>query len=154
MFSNGTLCSQSVMKQFEASFSSFLTSGKGGLGSTKFVAFETLAWHNECFFCHICKDSMVGKGFIQVRKKKKKMSRRTFVKKDWYPPLPKDFSIINLQEYALPALSCCCSSQKIWICKTDCPQTWRIFYLIKNHCDDYDDEDHAAWAGNTKSRGP
>jgi len=39
--------------------------GKGGLGSTKFVAFETLAWHNECFFCHICKDSMVGKGFIQ-----------------------------------------------------------------------------------------
>ena len=40
--------------------------GKGGLGSTKFVAFETLAWHNECFFCHLCKDSMVGKGFIQV----------------------------------------------------------------------------------------
>merc|ERR1712130_83339 len=39
--------------------------GKGGLGSTKFVAFETLAWHNECFFCHLCKDSMVGKGFIQ-----------------------------------------------------------------------------------------
>ena len=45
-------------------FSYFL--GKGGLGSTKFVAFETLAWHNECFFCNICKDSMVGKGFIQV----------------------------------------------------------------------------------------
>ena len=41
--------------------------GKGGLGSTKFVAFETLAWHNECFFCHLCKDSMVGKGFIQVK---------------------------------------------------------------------------------------
>jgi hypothetical protein len=40
--------------------------GKGGLGSTKFVAFETLAWHNECFFCNICKESMVGKGFIQV----------------------------------------------------------------------------------------
>ena len=40
--------------------------GKGGLGSTKFVAFETLVWHNECFFCHLCKDSMVGKGFIQV----------------------------------------------------------------------------------------
>merc|ERR1712112_505183 len=39
--------------------------GKGGLGSTKFVAFETLAWHNDCFFCHICQDSMVGKGFIQ-----------------------------------------------------------------------------------------
>jgi len=39
--------------------------GKGGLGSTKFVAFETLAWHNECFFCHFCKESMVGKGFIQ-----------------------------------------------------------------------------------------
>ena len=41
--------------------------GKGGLGSTKFVAFETLAWHNECFFCNICNESMVGKGFIQVR---------------------------------------------------------------------------------------
>jgi len=39
--------------------------GKGGLGSTRFVAFETLAWHNECFFCAICKNSMVGKGFIQ-----------------------------------------------------------------------------------------
>ena len=44
----------------------FLCSGKGGLGSTKFVAFETLAWHNECFFCNQCKVSMVGKGFIQV----------------------------------------------------------------------------------------
>ena len=41
--------------------------GKGGLGSTKFVAFETLAWHNECFFCNICKGSMVGKGFLQVK---------------------------------------------------------------------------------------
>ena len=41
--------------------------GKGGLGSTKFVAFETLAWHNECFICNICKGSMVGKGFIQVK---------------------------------------------------------------------------------------
>lgn len=40
--------------------------GKGGLGSTKFVAFETQAWHNECFICNICKGSMVGKGFIQV----------------------------------------------------------------------------------------
>jgi len=39
--------------------------GKGGLGSTRFVAFETLAWHNECFFCANCKVSMVGKGFIQ-----------------------------------------------------------------------------------------
>ena len=39
--------------------------GKGGLGSTKFVAFEALAWHNECFFCAQCKVSMVGKGFIQ-----------------------------------------------------------------------------------------
>ena len=39
--------------------------GKGGLGSTRFVAFETLAWHNECFFCATCKVSMVGKGFIQ-----------------------------------------------------------------------------------------
>ena len=41
--------------------------GKGGLGSTKFVAFETLSWHNECFFCAQCKVSMVGKGFIQVK---------------------------------------------------------------------------------------
>ena len=39
--------------------------GKGGLGSTKFVAFETLAWHNECFYCAMCLESMVGKGFIQ-----------------------------------------------------------------------------------------
>ena len=41
--------------------------GKGGLGSTKFVAFETLAWHNECFYCNQCKVTMVGKGFIQVK---------------------------------------------------------------------------------------
>ena len=40
-------------------------SGRGGLGSTRFVAFETLAWHNECFFCARCEVSMVGKGFIQ-----------------------------------------------------------------------------------------
>ena len=45
---------------------SMSASGKGGLGSTKFVAFESLAWHNECFICNICKGSMVGKGFIQV----------------------------------------------------------------------------------------
>ena len=45
----------------------YIVSGKGGLGSTKFVAFEKLAWHNECFFCAICKVSMVGKGFIQGR---------------------------------------------------------------------------------------
>ena len=44
-------------------------SGKGGLGSTKFVAFEKLAWHNECFFCALCKVSMVGKGFIQGRRR-------------------------------------------------------------------------------------
>ena len=31
------------------------------------MAFETMAWHNECFFCAICKNSMVGKGFIQER---------------------------------------------------------------------------------------
>ena len=43
----------------------FILIGKGGLGSTRFVAFETLAWHNECFFCATCKVSMVGKGFIQ-----------------------------------------------------------------------------------------
>ncbi len=43
--------------------------GKGGLGNTKFVAFEKLAWHNGCFFCAICKETMVGKGFIQAREK-------------------------------------------------------------------------------------
>jgi hypothetical protein len=45
-----------------------IASGKGGLGNTKFVAFEKLAWHNGCFFCAICKETMVGKGFIQVKK--------------------------------------------------------------------------------------
>ena len=34
------------------------------------MAFEKLAWHNECFFCAICKVSMVGKGFIQGRRRK------------------------------------------------------------------------------------
>merc|ERR1712029_158388 len=39
--------------------------GKGGFGNTKFIAFEKLAWHYECFICAMCKESMVGKGFIQ-----------------------------------------------------------------------------------------
>ena len=40
-------------------------SGKGGFGNTKFIAFEKLAWHYECFICAMCQESMVGKGFIQ-----------------------------------------------------------------------------------------
>ena len=40
-------------------------SGKGGFGNTKFIAFEKLAWHYECFICACCDESMVGKGFIQ-----------------------------------------------------------------------------------------
>ena len=40
-------------------------SGKGGFGNTKFIAFEKLAWHYECFICACCNESMVGKGFIQ-----------------------------------------------------------------------------------------
>merc|ERR1712210_59957 len=39
--------------------------GKGGFGNTKFIAFEKLAWHYECFICACCNESMVGKGFIQ-----------------------------------------------------------------------------------------
>lgn len=39
--------------------------GKGGFGNTKFIAFEKLAWHYECFICGMCQESMVGKGFIQ-----------------------------------------------------------------------------------------
>ena len=39
--------------------------GKGGFGNTKFIAFEKLAWHYECFICGLCNESMVGKGFIQ-----------------------------------------------------------------------------------------
>ena len=42
-----------------------LLSGKGGFGNTKFIAFEKLAWHYECFICAMCNESMVGKGFIQ-----------------------------------------------------------------------------------------
>ena len=43
----------------------FNISGKGGFGNTKFIAFEKLAWHYECFICACCNESMVGKGFIQ-----------------------------------------------------------------------------------------
>ena len=42
--------------------------GKGGFGNTKFIAFEKLAWHYECFICGLCNESMVGKGFIQEEK--------------------------------------------------------------------------------------
>ena len=43
----------------------YVFSGKGGFGNTKFIAFEKLAWHYECFICGLCNESMVGKGFIQ-----------------------------------------------------------------------------------------
>ena len=52
------------------------------MGSTRFVAFETLAWHNECFFCAICKNSMVGKGFIQVMPGWLSKPDRALLKKD------------------------------------------------------------------------
>ena len=32
--------------------------------STKFVSFENRHWHNECFDCSQCRQSLVGKGFI------------------------------------------------------------------------------------------
>ncbi|OQV12122.1 Four and a half LIM domains protein 2 [Hypsibius exemplaris] len=37
--------------------------GQSG-GSTKFVSFENRHWHNECFECSQCQQSLVGKGFI------------------------------------------------------------------------------------------
>ncbi len=55
-----------TIKASDTSVLSVACAGKGGLGNTKFVAFEKLAWHNGCFFCAQCKESMVGKGFIQV----------------------------------------------------------------------------------------
>jgi hypothetical protein len=42
--------------------------GKGGFGNTKFIAFEKLAWHYECFICAACNESMVGKGTFKVLK--------------------------------------------------------------------------------------
>ena len=61
------LCFLCLFKEKYVKFINFhsILLGKGGLGSTRFVAFETQAWHNECFFCANCKVSMVGKGFIQ-----------------------------------------------------------------------------------------
>ena len=37
--------------------------GQSG-GSTKFISFEDRHWHNECFLCSMCQQSLVGKGFI------------------------------------------------------------------------------------------
>ena len=55
---------QSIQKLLGSSLTPFFT-GKGGFGNTKFIAFEKLAWHYECFICAMCNGSMVGKGFIQ-----------------------------------------------------------------------------------------
>jgi len=49
----------------EVAITKVLFTGKNGFGNTKFIAFEKLAWHYECFICALCKASMVGKGFIQ-----------------------------------------------------------------------------------------
>ncbi|XP_063403214.1 prickle planar cell polarity protein 3-like isoform X3 [Mytilus trossulus] len=35
-----------------------------GFGGTKFISFEDRHWHSDCFVCHKCKNSMVGKGFL------------------------------------------------------------------------------------------
>jgi len=35
-----------------------------GIGGTRFISFEDRHWHNDCFICAMCKNSLVGKGFI------------------------------------------------------------------------------------------
>ncbi|XP_064489395.1 prickle planar cell polarity protein 3-A-like isoform X3 [Ornithodoros turicata] len=35
-----------------------------GIGGTRFISFEDRNWHNDCFFCAMCNNSLVGKGFI------------------------------------------------------------------------------------------
>ncbi|KAG9508947.1 Four and a half LIM domains protein 2, partial [Fragariocoptes setiger] len=35
-----------------------------GVGGTRFVTFEDRNWHNDCFVCTDCRQSLVGKGFI------------------------------------------------------------------------------------------
>lgn len=35
-----------------------------GIGGTRFISFEDRHWHNDCFICAVCKNSLVGKGFI------------------------------------------------------------------------------------------
>ncbi|OQR71738.1 protein prickle-like [Tropilaelaps mercedesae] len=35
-----------------------------GIGGTRFISFEDRNWHNECFICAMCRNSLVGKGFI------------------------------------------------------------------------------------------
>lgn len=35
-----------------------------GIGGTRFISFEDRHWHNDCFICAVCRNSLVGKGFI------------------------------------------------------------------------------------------
>ena len=35
-----------------------------GLGGTKFISFDDRHWHSECFVCHRCNTSLVGRGFL------------------------------------------------------------------------------------------
>ena len=35
-----------------------------GIGGTRFISFEDRHWHNDCFICATCGNSLVGKGFI------------------------------------------------------------------------------------------
>ncbi|KAH6927982.1 hypothetical protein HPB50_010213 [Hyalomma asiaticum] len=35
-----------------------------GIGGTRFISFEDRNWHNDCFICAMCTNSLVGKGFI------------------------------------------------------------------------------------------
>ncbi|XP_039293873.1 transforming growth factor beta-1-induced transcript 1 protein isoform X2 [Nilaparvata lugens] len=35
-----------------------------GIGGTRFISFEDRHWHNDCFICAMCKNSLVGRGFI------------------------------------------------------------------------------------------
>nr|XP_050027160.1 prickle planar cell polarity protein 3-B-like isoform X2 [Dermacentor andersoni] len=35
-----------------------------GIGGTRFISFEDRNWHNDCFICAMCNNSLVGKGFI------------------------------------------------------------------------------------------
>merc|ERR1712150_26748 len=35
-----------------------------GIGGTKYISFENRHWHNECFTCQGCSNSLVGRGFL------------------------------------------------------------------------------------------
>ncbi len=35
-----------------------------GVGGTRYISFEDRHWHNDCFTCHNCRTSLVGRGFL------------------------------------------------------------------------------------------